>query len=134
VIAMNNQRGLTFISLVAMIAGIVFIAVIGIKLWPAYTEYFAVKKAFASLKTQMAGAEMNKKDIVNAFDRQATIDDIKSIKGSDLVVESSDSGMAVSVEYSVVTPLFANVSALVDFSLSTDESASSAAGAKHSAE
>jgi hypothetical protein len=82
----------------------------------------------------MAGAEMNKKDIVNAFDKQATIDDIKSIKGSDLVVESSNSGMVVSVEYSVVTPLFANVSALVDFSLSTDESASSAAGAKQPAE
>lgn len=124
---MNKQRGMTFISLVVMIACIVFVAVIGMKLWPAYSEYFSVKKAFASLKTQMGSGEMNKRDIVAAFDRQATIDDIKSIKGSDLVIEESDKGTVVSVEYSVVEPLVSNVSALVEFKLSTDESANQAA-------
>lgn len=123
---MNNQRGMTFISLVTMIAGIVFVAVIGMKLWPAYSEYFAVKKAFASLKTQLAASDMNKADIVAAFDKQATIDDIKSIQGKDLVVEQASGHTVVSVEYSVVEPLVGNVSALVDFKLSTDANATKA--------
>lgn len=124
---MNKQRGMTFISLVLMVAGIVFIAVIAMKLYPAYSEYFAIKKAFASLKTQMASAEMSKADIVAAFDRQQAIDDFKSVSGKDLVIEKSADGMVVSVEYSVVEPLMGNVSALVDFSLSTDEHAGKAA-------
>lgn len=123
---MNKQRGMTFISLVMMIAGIVFVAVIGMKLYPAYAEYFTIKKAFASLKTQMAGAQMNKQDIIAAFDRQQAIDDFKSVEGKDLVIEQSTGGTVVSVEYQVVTPLMGNVSALMDFSLSTDETASKA--------
>lgn len=84
---MNKQRGMTFISLVLMIAAIVFVAVIGIKLYPAYVEYFAIKKAFASLKTQMGSGNMSKTEIVSAFDRQQAIDDFKSVQGKDLVIE-----------------------------------------------
>lgn len=125
---MKNQRGMTFISLVAMVAGIVFVAVIGMKLYPAYTEYFAIKKAFTALKSQMNSGELGKKDIVAAFDRQQAIDDFKSVSGKDLVIEQDANGkQVVSVEYSVVTPLVGNVSALIDFSLSTEENASQAA-------
>ena len=124
---MVKQRGMTFIGLVVMIAAVVFVASIGIKMWPGYAEYASVQKAFASLKLQLKSSEMTKKDIIAAFDRQATIDDIKSIQGKDLVIEKSDNGMVVSVEYSVVTPLFANVSAMLDFKLSTDESAAATA-------
>lgn len=124
---MNNQRGMTFISLVAMIAAIVFVAVIGMKLWPAYSEYFAIKKAFMSLKNQLANGEMNKRDIIAAFDRQQAIDDFKSVQGKDLVVEQAPGGgTVVSVEYQYVAPLVGNVSALVDFKLSTDENANKA--------
>lgn len=121
---MKKQRGMTFISLVLMIASVVFIAVIGMKLYPAYAEYFSIKKAFSSLKTQIASAELSKKDIIAAFDRQQAIDDFKSVAGKDLVIEQGTSGTVVSVEYSVVTPLVGNVSALIDFKLSTDENAS----------
>ncbi len=125
---MRKQRGMTFISVVVMIAGVVFVAVIGLKLWPAYSEYFAIKKAFASLKTQMGSGAMNKRDIIAAFDRQQAIDDFKSVKGSDLVIEqAADGSTSVSVEYQYVAPLMGNVSALVDFALSTDETANQAA-------
>ncbi|OGV73605.1 MAG: hypothetical protein A3B82_02345 [Methylophilales bacterium RIFCSPHIGHO2_02_FULL_57_10] len=128
---MNKQRGMTFITLVLMIACIVFVAVIGMRLWPAYSEYFAIKKAFASLKTQIGNGEMSKKDIVAAFDRQQAIDDFKSVQGSDLVIEQAPGGgTVVSVEYQYVAPLVGNVSALVDFKLSTDASANQAATAE----
>lgn len=123
---MNKQRGMTFISLVLMIAGIVFVAVIVIKMYPAYTEYFTIKRAFSSLKRQMNDNEMTKTAIVAAFNRQREIDGFQSVLGKDLVIEQSTSGTVVSVEYSVVTPLVGNVSALMDFSLSTDETASQA--------
>jgi hypothetical protein len=125
---MNKQRGMTFITLVLMIACFVFVAVIGMKLWPAYSEYFSIKKAFSSLKTQIGKDEMSKTDIIAAFERQQAIDDFKSVKGSDLVIEQApDGSTVVSVEYQYVAPLVGNVSALVDFKLSTDERANQAA-------
>jgi len=120
---MNKQRGMTFISLVLMVAGIVFVAVIAMKLYPAYVEYFAIKKEFSTLKSQLANGEMSRHDIQLAFDRQKMIDDFKSVNSKDLVIEQTPGGTVVSVEYSVVTPLVGNVSALIDFSLSTDDNA-----------
>lgn len=121
---MQKQRGMTFIGLVLMIAAIVFVAVVAMRIWPAYSEYFTLKKAFASLKSQIAANEnMSPREIVDAFDRQQAIDDFKSVKGKDLVIEQSHGHTVVSVEYSAVEPIMGNVSALVDFKLSTEDKA-----------
>lgn len=121
---MQKQRGMTFIGLVFTVAAIVFVAVVAMKLWPAYSEYFALKRAFSSLKTQIqANDNMSPRDIVAAFDRQQAIDDFKSVQGKDLVIQQSGGHTVVSVEYSAVEPIMGNVSALVDFKLSTDDKA-----------
>jgi hypothetical protein len=100
--------------------------VITMKLLPAYTEYFSVKKTFSQLKSKLNAGEMSKQDIVKTFENQAAIDNISHVAGSDLVIEDTDKGTVVSVEYSVVEPLVGNVSALVTFQLSTDDSATKA--------
>jgi hypothetical protein len=123
---MNKQRGFSFFTVVILVAGIVFAAVIAMKLWPAYNEYFAVKKAFTQLKTKLSASELSKNDIVTTFDNQAVIDDIKHVTGKDLVIEDTDKGTVVSAEYSVVEPLMGNVSALITFQVSTDDSATKA--------
>lgn len=118
---MIKQRGFTFISLVLMVAGIIFVAVIAMKLFPAYNEYFTIKRAISSVKRQMADAEMSKQQIIVAFDKQREIDGFQSVVGKDLVIEQSANGMVASADYSVVVPLVGNVSALVDFTVSTDD-------------
>jgi len=121
---MQKQRGMTFIGLVFTVAAIVFVAIVGMKIWPAYSEYFAIKRAFASLKSQIAANEnMSPRDIVAAFDRQQAIDDFKSVQGKDLLIQQAGGKTVVSVEYSSVQPIMGNVSALVDFKLSTEDKA-----------
>ena len=121
---MYKQRGMTFIGLVFVIAAIVFVAVIGMKLVPAYLEFMSVKKAIAKIANEPNFSEMKKNDIVDEFDRSATIDDIKVIKGSDLTVGKGDSGKpVVSADYQQVVPLVGNVSALLDFKTSTGPAA-----------
>lgn len=121
---MHKQRGITFIGLVFVVAAIVFVAVIGMKLTPAYLEYMSVKKVIAKIAHEPSFAEMSKKDIVDEFDKGATIDNIKVIQGSDLEITKQDAGkQIVTAQYQVVVPLVANVSALLDFKASTDSSA-----------
>lgn len=119
---MRKQQGMTFIGLVLMIAGIVFVAVIAMKLTPAYLEYLSIKKAIAKIENDPSFESMSKNDIVAQFDRSATIDDIKVIKGNELLISKEEGGRPlVTAEYQTVVPLVANVSALLDFRASTDD-------------
>lgn len=118
---MQKQRGMTFIGLVLTVAAIVFVAIIGMKLVPAYLEFMSVKKAITNIANQPNFKEMNKKDIYESFNKTAVIDNIDSIKAKELIISQTDQGPVVTAEYQVVVPLMGNVSALLDFHASTDE-------------
>lgn len=123
---MHKQQGMTFIGLVLVIAGIVFVAVIGMKLVPAYIEYFSVKKAIAKIANDPSFNEMSRNDIVASFNRTAVIDNITVIEGKNLTMEKNEAGQTVvSADYQALVPLMGNVSALLDFSASTDDAAAS---------
>ena len=120
----KQQQGMTFIGLVLMIAGIVFVAVIGMKLTPAYLEFLSVKRAIAKIENDPSFASMSKNDIVSQFDRSAAIDDIRAIKGNELLIAKGEGGRpVVTAEYETVVPLVGNVSALINFRASTDDTA-----------
>ncbi len=118
---MQKQRGMTFMGLVLMVAAIVFVAVIGMKMVPAYLEFMSVKKAIANIANQPNFREMTNKDIYTAFSKTASIDNIDSIDAKELIISKTDLGPVVTAEYQVVVPLMGNVSALLDFYASTDE-------------
>lgn len=119
---MHKQQGMTFIGLVFTIAAIVFVAVIAMKLTPAYLEYMSVKRAITKIENDPSFASMSKNEIAAQFDRSAQIDDIKTIKGNELLISKEEGGRpVVTAEYQTVVPLVANVSALIDFRASTDD-------------
>lgn len=121
---MHKQNGMTFLGMVLMIAGIVFVAIIGMKLVPAYIEYFSIKKAITKIANDPDFDQMSKSDISASFNRNAVIDNITIIKGSDLAVSKTATGETiVGVDYQTIVPLVGNVSALLDFSVSTDAAA-----------
>jgi hypothetical protein len=114
-----KQKGMTFIGLVLVIASVIFLAVIGMKVVPAYIEFFGVKKIIKSIGSDPKFNEMSKQDIIRSFDKGADIGYVSVIKGSDLVITKGDSGNVVSATYKVVTPIAANASVLLDFNTST---------------
>ncbi len=123
-----KQSGMTFIGLVLIIAAIVFVATIGIKLYPAYVEFLTIKKAITKIANEPSFAEMSPKEIKENFDKSATIDSIGVISGKDLTIAKGSGGKpVVSAEYQVVVPLIGNVSALLDFNASSDPDASTEA-------
>lgn len=115
------QQGMTFLSLVVVIVIGSFFAVLAMKLVPSYIEYFTVKKALTRLAHDPEFKNMSKSQILEAFNKTTTIDNITSIDGRDLSFLRDESGKTVvSVDYQVVVPLVANVSVLLDFEASTD--------------
>jgi len=118
---MQKQKGMTFIGLVLVVAALVCIVLVGAKVTPAYIEFFGVKKIIASIASQGNFNEMSKKDIITAFTKGADIGYVTVIKGTDLVIEKSESGNVVTAEYQVVVPIVANASVLLDFKASSEK-------------
>jgi hypothetical protein len=69
---------------------------------------------------------MAKGDIQLAYSKTARIDNIRVVAPDDLEISKDESGNTiVSVDYEVKIPMVYNITALLDFSVSTDASAAS---------
>lgn len=122
---MNRQRGITFIGLVLLIAAGLFVVMVGMKLTPAYVEYFTIKKTLKKISQEPGFETMSRKEIIDVYTKAAMIDEIDDVNAKDLVVGKNTSGQnTVSIDYQKVIPIIANVSVLIDFTASTDASAS----------
>ena len=112
---MNKQRGLTLTGLIITAAVVVFFALIGFKLLPSYIEYLTIERILKDLghSPELRGGQV--KDVTAAFDRRAVIDNITSIRGSDLEVTKLGDGFEIHANWSTRVPLFGNVNACVDF-------------------
>ena len=116
---MRSQRGLTLISLLIVSAVIILFAIIGMKVMPAYIEYFTIKRTLQQLARSPDLRGGNTRDVQGAFDKYAQIDDIKSVAGRDLAVEKHGDGFTASVAYSTRVQLFGNISACIEFEASS---------------
>lgn len=116
----KKQNGATLLGMLIVGALVVFVAIVGMKIVPAYLEFMSVKKVLRTMHQEPL-ATMSSKEIKDAFNRKASMDYITVVNGSDLSIDKSDSGgVAVSVDYQVVKPVMGNVSVLIDFSASSD--------------
>ena len=106
----HKQTGMTFIGLIIVVGMLICVAVVGMKVAPAYIEFMNVKNAIK--KAASSADTSDKKAVVEAFGKSATVDNITVVTGKDLVVN----GGIISVDYQVVIPIVANASVLLDFS------------------
>jgi hypothetical protein len=114
---MRRQRGLSLLGLIIGGGIVVFLAIVGMKVTPAYIEYFTIQKHLRELARSPDAASI--KEIQNAFDKRADIDDITALKGADLNISKSGNQVYISASYEKKVPLFGNVSALFDFEVSS---------------
>ena len=115
--SMKNQRGLTLMGLLIGSVALVFVAILGLKIAPAYIEYFKVKKAIVAIAPTGAGATVT--EVRSAFERRQAIDDIDVIGPRDLEITKEGNEVVVSAAYTKRIPLFSNVSIVIDFAVSS---------------
>lgn len=117
----KQQRGASLIGM-AFIIGIVLMAlIIAMKVVPAFTEFMTVKNILTTMSQGSALNGLSKSEIISSFDKRASIDNVQSVHGRDLEISTNEAGSTViSVDYQVVRPVMGNVSALIEFSASSD--------------
>lgn len=116
----NNQRGLSMIGFLFVAVVLIFVAMLAMKLVPAYIEFFSVKKILAAMGQDSALRSKSNTEIRSDFSKRADASYVDAVESSDLTIERSSAGTVVSAEYEFRTKLLGNVSLVVDFSASSD--------------
>ena len=122
----SQQRGLSMIGFLFVAVVLVMIAMLAMKLVPAYIEFFSVKKILATMGQQPELRSKSNGELRNDFAKRANTGYVTVVKPEHLTIDRSGGTPVISADYEFRTKLFGNVSLVVDFSASTDPSAAPA--------
>lgn len=111
----RRQRGLSIIGLIFIGLIVVGLLSLGFRTVPAVIEYIAIERAVQKITNE--GSTVG--EIKAAFDRHATIDDITSIKSTDLDITKEGDRIVVSYAYQKRIPILDNVALVIDFAGTT---------------
>jgi len=121
----GREAGFSLSGLIVVLVVLGALAVMAMRVFPAWVEYRSIKQAIAAAKA--AGG--SNREMQQAFERSAEINNITVIGSKDLVITRDNGQAEVSFAYEKRIPLAANVSLLIDYAGTTDPSGEVAAKA-----
>ncbi len=116
---MKKQRGVSLSGLLVFSVILIFILLLGFKLFKPYTEYFALQKIFRTLAVKPEIKTGTRREAMSVWAGYAQIEGITSIGGDDLEITKDGNGVVVSAAYQAKVPLFKNYTLLIDFNPSS---------------
>jgi len=114
---LRKQSGVTITALVIVLVIVIFVALLGFKLIPAFMEYRSMKGAISAIAREKQGSTVA--EIRRAFESRQAIDDFQSVKASDLDISKQGNQVVIAFAYRKEVPLFANVGVYIDFVANT---------------
>ena len=123
---MGREAGVSLSGLIVVLVVLGALALVAMKVFPAWAEYRSIKNAIVQAKAAGNG----NREMQQAFERNAEINNITAISSRDLVITRDNGEAEVSFAYEKRIPLAGNVSLLIDFAGTTDPSGQVAAKAE----
>lgn len=119
----SKQRGLTMFGFLFVAIVLVAVAMLAMKLVPAYIEFFSVKKILATMGQESEIRSKSNAEIRSDFIRRTSAGYVTVVKSEDLSIDRSSGVPVITAEYEFRTKLVGNVSLVVDFLASSDPNA-----------
>src|SRR3954470_7532310 len=110
--ARSTQQGLSLMGLIFVFAIVILVAIFGMKLVPSYLEFRSAKNAIDALARSRRASPA---DIRRQFESRSAIDDITTIKASDLDITKQGNQVVISFSYRKEVALFRNVGLYIDY-------------------
>ena len=118
---MNRQQGVTFVGMMFIAALIIFGAIIGLKLVPAYIEYATVVQHLREIARSPEARGGSPREVQMLFSKRAQIDNIKAITANDIDVSREGDTVLLTASYETKVKLFGNLNACIDFEASSSK-------------
>ncbi len=111
---LKRQLGITLMGFIIVMALTVFFLLIGAKLFPIYSEYYAVKTAMKQVQLMPGAANFPPDRMWNALDKGFNIGYVDSVKRNNVEV-SRKNGVFLRIKYEVRKPLVYNLDVVAMF-------------------
>ncbi|MGH8053981.1 MAG: DUF4845 domain-containing protein [Stenotrophomonas sp.] len=115
-----KQNGMTLTSFLAVLAVVGFALYIGMKLFPMYQEFYAVKSSMKALAKESGSADMAPAKAQELFFKRMDMNYSESVKRDNIKFERIDGGWRMNVNYEVRRPLVGNLDIVGRFENSQD--------------
>ena len=116
----NRQLGVSLVGLIVGAVILIFVLLLGMKLFPPYLEFFTAKKHIAQIAHEQRAGTVG--DVRKAWQLKTAIDDVPALNDKDLEITKEGGEIVISFAYRKDVPLFANVGVYLDFSASSKAS------------
>lgn len=110
----RKQAGLSMIGFLLVAALVAMAVLVGVKLAPAYIEYYSLKNILKNMVNDHDLQTASVAEIKRSFDNRAVIASV-STRSGDLTISKDGGSLTIGTSYSVKVPLAGNVSACLDF-------------------
>ncbi|MDX1434432.1 MAG: DUF4845 domain-containing protein [Gammaproteobacteria bacterium] len=116
---MHSQRGMSFLGLLATVAIVGFLVVLGLKLVPVYIESWKIDKTLADVVKDPGIGSQPKENIVQDVLKRLDLDDVKAVNYSNwkesMTVTKRQNRVIIEVSYKEQMPLIGNLYLLAEF-------------------
>jgi Domain of unknown function (DUF4845) len=116
----STQHGLTFISLLVLMAIAGFFILLALRLGPIYIENYTIKAVLQGIKQESGNGQTSPREIRDLIDRRLYINEVRRITAKDVQITREDNKLKVIIAYQVKEHILGNVDALVSFSNSVE--------------
>ncbi len=114
---MRAQRGVTLSGFLVWAIVVIAGLLLGFKLFPPYYEYYSIQRTLNVIVNDESLRSLTKRDVQSSYVRRATIENITALHVDDLIINREGGGWVIEAQYAVKVPLFANLSACMDFAV-----------------
>jgi uncharacterized protein (DUF58 family) len=115
----SRQRGVGFVGFIGIAAGVIFVAILGMKMVPPYVHSAQIAQILRTIAGDPAMKDASVREIRDSFTKRADINYITDLKGEDIEVGKENGVLSLSAQYSVKIPLVGNVSMVLEFNPSS---------------
>jgi hypothetical protein len=116
----KQQRGVTFLGWLLILALIGIFATATLRLLPIYMEYYRINSVLTGLKVERANQGTSKKEIRDYLTKRFDVESINRMKPTDIKVTAKDENWRVRANYEARAPFIGNVDFIVSFDKSVE--------------
>lgn len=116
----NKQKGLTGISIMAILIVIAFVAIIFLKIMPIYFDAFKVGDVVSSFKEERGLGEKSNREITSMILKRLDVNMVSDVTKDHIFIEKIKNEVLIDVEYEVRKQMFGNLDIVVSFKKSVE--------------
>ncbi len=111
----HNQRGMTFLGMLCILALVGTIGYAGLRLVPLYLNYMKVARSLDVTAAEFKGENADQGGIRRSLEKHWQIEDISGVEAKEVEILKDDNGLSLHVSYDDSAPYISNVSLAVHF-------------------